>query len=760
MKIKLFFIIVVGCLFLLGIVSYTYFRYQKKSSAVSLGEIVDWSKVDEGRFFSTKNINQFSFYERDDRKAFNFSSKNKNLGIKAFTGSSVDLKDNNNIKTILPAGIIDQLILEKKISEADLDSQHFFYEQQIKNLQVYGAHVNLHLDGGQIYGLDGNVITNIVVPQAVISDEDAQNIALNKANRELKQSGLVYVYQSEKYILNKRILGINNDDSNYLVLAVWIRNEENRDFLFSKKYFVDLVSGSIIYEEEHLIRALNRQIVDDKQGKIVRKEGQAVTGDTAVDKTYNILGNVYNFYSNSFKRDSYNGKGAALIVYVHIQDPSCPNAFSLPDLGLVGVCDGMYTEDIIGHEFGHMVIGNTILYQGQSGIIQESLADIFGNGIDPDNWTMGEGTVLGVMRRYDDPTAKNQPDRLFSDLYYCGTADGGGLHQNNGVLNKGFYLMVQGGNFNGCSIKGIGREKTHQIIYRALTTYLAQTSNLRDVYEASLHACEDLYGASSTECLNTKQALQAIEIDQQPAGTQKGARCAGIQRQVPACVSAPLTPTGTVPSVTAVISPSLAPSVTVTPMPTVPLLPTVVITPSGNVELDLKLKFQGIEKKPSDTANKLYVKLTVVSDQGENNQSYGEFTADANGIWTGKTFFNMKIASDSAKYKILVKGPMHMQKRVCDPAPTEEKPGLYHCKVPNINLRAGVNTFDFSKIILLGGDLPVQDGVVNSYDLSLVRQRLGAVAVGPQIYDINMDGVINVQDYSLIIFALSTRFDE
>ena len=62
------------------------------------------------------------------------------------------------------------------------------------------------------------------------------------------------------------------------------------------------------------------------------------------------------------------------------------------------------------------------------------------------------------------------------------------------------------------------------------------------------------------------------------------------------------------------------------------------------------------------------------------------------------------------------------------------------------------------------GDLPQQDGLVNSYDISLVRNNIGvAGSQHPAVLalaDLNLDGIVDSQDYSLVIAALSIRSDE
>ena len=134
------------------------------------------------------------------------------------------------------------------------------------------------------------------------------------------------------------------------------------------------------------------------------------------------------------------------------------------------------------------------------------------------------------------------------------------------------------------------------------------------------------------------------------------------------------------------------------------------------------------------------------------------FIVDSSGVWSGS--FTSGVTAGS-KYKVLVKGPKHIQKKICISTPTEDYPGTYHCEDGAITLAAGTNTLNFSGIILLAGDLPTQDGIVNSYDTSLVRNNLGkSDSSSLALADLNLDGVVDSQDYSMIINALSIKFDE
>jgi len=765
MKIRLLFVLSLGILLIIGAISYFYYSYQKKSLAYNGEPIFIADKITDKSVAINKNVNRFTLYTHNAPDTYSNINNVQSLGIKSLTGKSLKYFKNNNTQTLLSEETINQLTLRKKTADnyvGQTGSQHFFYQQNINGIPVYASSVNLHTSADDVYGLVGNVANSSDVSSATLTDEQAQQIALNQAKSEA-ESNLLYVYQAEKFIINLKILGLSDDDQNYLTLAVSIRSEENSSILFGKKYFVDLTSGKIIYSEPELINALNRQILNFSDGAIIRNEGQAAVSDSEANNIYDNFEKIYNFFSSNFQRDSFDGNGGTLYGIAHLQDRYGPNAAFVPDEKKFYFSNGMTTAEIIGHEYTHGVTDSRFTYTNQSGQLCESISDIFSHGVDAGNWSMGEGSTLGIMRYYDDPTKgpDKQPDRVFSPNYLC-DEDNGEVHINNGILNKTFYLMVKGGSFNGCTIQGTTENKIHKIFYRAVTTYITPTVNYKEMYDAVNQACNDLYQSSSAECINVKSAMQATEMDQQTAGTQKSPKCNGAQPQTPACVStqAPTATPATSGSPTSGPSPTSA--ATPTPRPTAPPLPTAPITPSGNVQLNLKLKLQGITKKPQDTINKLYVKVTLVSTDSASikEESYGIFTSDNNATWSGSVFFNVKKSVNSTKFKILVKGPMQVQKKICDMKPTETSAGYYHCVTPDITITTGVNNLDFTKIVLLAGDLPVQDGIVNSYDLSLIRQRLGVTVTGPQIGDINMDGVIDTQDYSLIIYALSTRFDE
>ncbi|MDO9028773.1 MAG: dockerin type I domain-containing protein [Candidatus Roizmanbacteria bacterium] len=180
---------------------------------------------------------------------------------------------------------------------------------------------------------------------------------------------------------------------------------------------------------------------------------------------------------------------------------------------------------------------------------------------------------------------------------------------------------------------------------------------------------------------------------------------------------------------------------------------------SGNICLNLKLKFQGIIKKPADSQNSMTVKVKL-QKQGESQpvEASGTFTANDQGLWSGKVGFNL--VSVQGNYLLLIKGPQHIQKKICDKTPSETTAGIYRCAEGKISLTTGENTLDLSGIILLVGDLD-QSGVVDSVDFSFVKNNLGKKEADILAKaDLNRDGIVDTQDFSLILAALAIRTDE
>ena len=423
-----------------------------------------------------------------------------------------------------------------------VDATHYYFQQKrCNNVPVFGASLGIHVGASNnIYHISGAMIKTDATCTATINQTRAHEIALDALKKVDPKSISLSVRQSEPAILNLQLVGVSDDVTNYFTQRVTACNEND----LCKIYFVDLKTGRIVHDFQITSDLVNRKVTADTGAS--RTEGQPAVGDQAVNNAYDFLGSIYSYYSTTHNRDSIDGAGGQ--IWTHIASCAGPNAF-WNGQRITLVCPSLATKDIIAHELQHGVTeyavqrGVSIRYWYESGALNESLSDIFGYANDPDDWTMGEGSGIGVIRDLSNPPAKGHPDREFSAKYYCRTCtdgkscDNGGVHINSGVLNKAFYLMVTGGafpnttdNIGQCQISGIGKEKAHLIIYRALITYLKgkTTANYADMYTAVNQACADLYnGATSAECINVKSAMQAVQMDQQKVGCSQGPKCPG-----------------------------------------------------------------------------------------------------------------------------------------------------------------------------------------------------------------------------------------
>ncbi len=572
---------------------------QKKISLPNV-DLSSYSNVtkEEGRTVFSLSTKKDYIYKSDSKRGLDAAQEFLDLNPSLPEGSLFPKNFSKN--TVVTRQISDKNDTYLKKNNIALSNEHYFFNQTINNIPVYGAVVTVHIkNGNEVYATSGNISTNTTRTVQKITDGKAKEIALSEAKKEVI-SGELTVKTTKKYYINERLMGLSNNSVNRFVLEVEVESI-GKPVVFRTQYFVDLENGTILYTESQTRDALDRNVYNCQGGgcPLQRQEGGGAVTDNDVNNVYEYFGTVYNYFFNTYSRDSYDNAGAPYDGYVHASNGmsmhgvpvQCPNAF-WNGYEMV-FCSGLVLLDVTGHELSHALTGETagLQYLQESGALNEAVSDIFGSAMD-NNWDIGEGLPPGLglpvpLRSMSNPPSRNNPDKLSSSLFYCGAPDSahdyGGVHKNSGVINKTFFLMTDGGSFNGCTINGIGRPKSHPIVYQALTKYLAPTSNFKDVYTTFMQACSDLYGSSSSECDNVNRAMQATELDQQPQGMPQSPVCSGQPLQPATCSAAGTPPANPTSSTTPSVSPSTtaSPTVTTTISPTSAQSPTATPTPIG-----------------------------------------------------------------------------------------------------------------------------------------------------------------------------------
>jgi Zn-dependent metalloprotease len=272
------------------------------------------------------------------------------------------------------------------------------------------------------------------------------------------------------------------------------------------------------YEDSGLA---DQQIYDDDcQGDIpddpARAGDDGSVGDDQVDRAYENLGRVYDYYRETFGWDSYDGRGAPVVGVVNYCDGGSDSGVSQWSDGRVLFAPGAGDAlDTAAHEFTHGVTENTagLEYQCQSGALNESISDIMAWNLDPADPTYGEDRNGdgpddpdgGTIRDYSQPTRFDQP--MHVDDYEASPNDAfgdwGGVHTNSGIPNHAYYQLVV----------RVGRDKAEQIVWRALTQHLEPDSGFEDFRGAMLDSAAELYGAGGPEEHGVDEAFATVGLD-------------------------------------------------------------------------------------------------------------------------------------------------------------------------------------------------------------------------------------------------------
>jgi Zn-dependent metalloprotease len=272
--------------------------------------------------------------------------------------------------------------------------------------------------------------------------------------------------------------------------------------------------------------APDRTISDAQQrerlpGVRVRGEDDPATGDIAVDEAFDGLGTTFDFFWDAYQRSSIDGAGGPLLATVHY-GRDYDNAFWNGERMVFGDGDGEVfvgftgSLTVIAHELTHGVTEHEggLVYQGQSGALNESISDVFGalteqhhlaQTVDEGSWLIGAGiftaAVQGVALRslsapgtaYDDDVLGRDPQPAHMDAYVQTSDDNGGVHINSGIPNHAFYLTAR-------ALGGRAWERAGLIWYRTLTSgTVAPTADFSAFAGATLAAAEAEYGEESEE---------------------------------------------------------------------------------------------------------------------------------------------------------------------------------------------------------------------------------------------------------------------
>jgi bacillolysin len=451
----------------------------------------------------------------------------------------------------------------------ELGIKHFRYQQMIDGIPVWSQEASVHLDGGdRVYYFNGRYTRTpkaAPVATAEISAGAAAESALRHLGVPLRTEGVIH-----------HGLVFVSDDANQLRLAYHMSLNAAMDNCWD--YFVDARSGEVLKRISKVMSVVvNASGVDlngVRQNFIAWQEGSLyglIDPTAPLDNPpyeplpMQTIGNIYvldalftegdsirislstsptsgwdpagvslmasvkttlDYFSDTFGRRSLDDDHLSVVGITNF-GAAHPNAYWNGKLILFGSGDGQrFTNlagslDVIAHEMQHAVTQFTagLIYENQSGALNEAYSDITGCMVDRDDWLMGEDITIPAPGHLRDlVTPANSLDPLpgkmsdYQNLPNTEEGDFGGVHVNCLIPAHAAYLMAEGLTAQGLG-SSIGREQTEQIFYRALTAgYLLPYSQFLDAREATLQAAEDLYGAGSSAVAAVQAAWDAVEV--------------------------------------------------------------------------------------------------------------------------------------------------------------------------------------------------------------------------------------------------------
>jgi bacillolysin len=421
---------------------------------------------------------------------------------------------------------------------------HLRYDQRYRGLEVVGRQLLLHVLDNAVIAANGRFADGVDLSTTpAVSDTGAAFAA----TRGLPVRGTRSVAGSPKLLVH-----VNGLDQARLAWRVTLATSKP---LGLWRVFVDAQTGEVLRAYNDLHTAKNRVTHTNGNdsdcntqgapnctlpGAQVRDEDDPPVGDAVVQQTHDNTGVVYDYFLNTFGRDSYDDAGHVLRSTVHF-GASYDNAFWCGDDcapffgsvqgGQMAYGDGSWNGttglfsplgrdlDVVAHELTHAVTENEngLEYFGQSGALNESYSDVFAAMVDNNGneWLIGEdswtpGTAGDALRNMANPPAQGQPGHM--NAYVNTWYDNAGVHINSGIPNHAAYLAATAPGY------GIGRADLQQIYYAAMPC-LSVTADFLENLQCLLLAAQVVFPGDDAKARAIRFSQAAVGVASPPVVT-------------------------------------------------------------------------------------------------------------------------------------------------------------------------------------------------------------------------------------------------
>jgi hypothetical protein len=297
----------------------------------------------------------------------------------------------------------------------------------------------------------------------------------------------------------------NVPGSHQLVYEVEVTNGADvREFVF-----VHANAGKIVNRYSGVHSDLFRRVFEENfhPDSQVWQEGDPFPGDLTEDQQniVNFSGHSYYLFFHAFGVDSYDDAGAEMQTVNNDPRIACPNA------NWNGVttnyCTGVTGDDTVAHEWGHAYTEYThnLIYQWQSGALNESYSDIWGDVVDLINGagldTPGGNRTVGNCSSL----ANNWPTVIINQPATLGRCAAGPARFGPPLEAPGVTADVvlandaSGSPTDGCTHPRNGRAIAGNIalVDRGTCTFTAKVSNMQSAGAVGVMIANNVFGGPS-----------------------------------------------------------------------------------------------------------------------------------------------------------------------------------------------------------------------------------------------------------------------
>ncbi|MGH8224033.1 MAG: M4 family metallopeptidase [Woeseiaceae bacterium] len=452
---------------------------------------------------------------------------------------------------------------------------HVSYQQVHGGVPVLGAVLKGHVSpDGRLTSINGKFIPGIdVATQASVDAGEANQSAIARVGQQQPAAfkDVALSVKAAKLVVYRTNLTRGAAGENLLAYEVQVvGGNQVREFVY-----IDASTGKVIEQISGIHGVKSRRVHEGSiltppawQEGDLRPAVQPAHEDevAGAGHSYNLF---FNLSGGTYR--SWDANDATMITVNNDPTIVCPNANW--NGTSTNYCSGTSADDVVAHEWTHAYTQETsgLIYSYQSGALNESYSDIFGETVDlinnresfegaattGDDGPRSEEDTVCSTHMSEFPTADNSirwlvgedafaftglpplgdaairdmwrprcsggefflgnPGHGSSNLYHCAASDAGGVHVNSSINNRAYALLVDGETVelkddgtafeNPVTVTGIGLTKAAHIFWRANSVYNGPATNFADNADALLMACEDLVGVNLTKLVTDAEDM-------------------------------------------------------------------------------------------------------------------------------------------------------------------------------------------------------------------------------------------------------------